>query len=113
MKLPKLITTTKEGRRIYPIKLVVNNRQLNEVHIDPHYEEKHPYMNDEKIYEIVQVLNNRSFIPQDRQGSWEYFVSEPVLYRGRNYRLVWCLEDNSSFIGVRNCFYRKKYDQKK
>jgi len=69
MKLPKLITTTKEGRRIYPIKLVVNNRQLDQLIIDPHYEEKHLYMSDEKIYEMVQVLNNRKFIPQDRKGS--------------------------------------------
>lgn len=69
MKLPKLITITKEGRRVYPIKLVVNGRQLNEIHIDSHYGEKHTYMNDEKIYEIVQVLNNRKFIPQDRKGS--------------------------------------------
>jgi len=69
MKLPKLITITKQGHRVYPIKLVVNNRQLNEIHIDPHFEKKHPYMNDEKIYEIVQVLNHRKFIPQDRKGS--------------------------------------------
>jgi len=27
-------------RRIYPIKLVVNNRKLDEIAIDPHYEEK-------------------------------------------------------------------------
>jgi len=113
MKLPKLITITKQGHRVYPIKLVVNNRQLNEIHIDPHFEKKHPYMNDEKIYEIVQVLNHRKFIPQDRKGSWEYFDLEPVFYQGRNYRLVWCLEDNSSFIGIRHCFYRKKYDKKK
>jgi hypothetical protein len=69
MELPKLITTTKEGHRVYPIKLVINSRQLSEIHIDPHFEEKHPYMTDEKIYKIVQVLNNRKFIPQDRKDS--------------------------------------------
>jgi len=68
MSLPKLLATTKEGRRVYPLRLVVNGRLLNEIHIDPHFEEKHPYMNDEKIFAIVQNLNNRRFIPQVRKG---------------------------------------------
>jgi len=54
-------------RRIYPIKLVVNNRKLEEIAIDPHYEEKHPYMNDEKIFEVVKFLNNKKFIPTNRK----------------------------------------------
>ena len=70
MELPKLITTTKEGRRVYPLKLVVNGRELNELHIDPHYEERHSsYMSDEKIFEIIKILNNKRFIPQKRKGS--------------------------------------------
>lgn len=69
MKLPKLIAVTKENRRVYPIKLVVNGCLLKEIHIDPHFEEKHPYMTDEKIFEIVQILNNRRFVPQNRKGN--------------------------------------------
>ena len=54
MKLPKLIATTEEGRRIYPIKLVVNNRQLDQLIIDPHYEKKHgSYLTDEIIYNFA------------------------------------------------------------
>ena len=54
MKLPKLITITKEKRRIYPIKLVVNGRQLDKLVIDPHFEKKHgSYLTDEIIYNFA------------------------------------------------------------
>jgi hypothetical protein len=67
MNLPKLLATTKEGRRVYPLELMVNGRLLHEIHIDPHFEEKHPYMSDEKIFAIVQILNNHHFVPQVRK----------------------------------------------
>ena len=49
MKLPKLLTITLEGRRVYPLALTVNGRKLESLVIDPHFEKNHPYMNDEKI----------------------------------------------------------------
>lgn len=36
-------------RRRYTMRLVVNGRQINEVIIDPHYESKHPDINDALI----------------------------------------------------------------
>lgn len=87
MKLPKLITITKEGRRVYPLKLVVNSLKLNCIVIDPHFEEKHPYMSDEKIFEIVKFLNNKSFIPTNRKKQYVYFEID-ILYHGKNHRLV-------------------------
>jgi len=51
-KLPSLLDTTKEKRRVYTIELKVNNRELTELIIDPHYELKHSeYVNDELIYQ--------------------------------------------------------------
>ena len=60
MKLPKLITITPERRRVYPIKLMVNSRELTKLIIDPHYEEEHgSYMTDEIIYNFALELNNK------------------------------------------------------
>lgn len=54
-------------RRSYQIRLIVNEQILNEIIIDPHYEVNHSYMTDELIYELVQNLDNRRFIPKDRK----------------------------------------------
>ena len=54
-------------RRSYSIRLIVNKQVINEIIIDPHYEINHSYMTDELIYELVQDLNNRRFVPKDRK----------------------------------------------
>jgi len=112
MKLPKLITTTKEKRRIYPLKLVVNSLKLDCLAIDPHFEKKHPYMSDEKVFEIVKYLNNKSFIPTNRKKQYVYFETD-ISYNDKNHRLVWCLEDDKNYLGVIHCYYKRKYDSKK
>jgi len=79
MKLPKLITTTKERRRVYPIKLVFNGRQLGKLVIDPHFEKKHGnYLTDEIIYNFALELNNRKVIIEDRKKPYEYFSYRPL-----------------------------------
>jgi hypothetical protein len=53
-KLPALLYTTKEGRRVYEFLAVINQRKIVELHIDPHYEEEHSsYMTDEIIYNFA------------------------------------------------------------
>jgi len=55
MPLPPLITTTPEGRRVYPCDLVINKQKLTRLIIDPHFEEKHSnYVDDKLIWELVQ-----------------------------------------------------------
>jgi len=98
-------------RRSYPIRLIVNKYILNEIIIDPHYETNHHYMTDELICELVENLNNRRFIPKDRKRPWYYFEAD-VEHGGKNYHLVWCLEDNKTYLGVINCYRKKKYDKK-
>lgn len=53
-KLPPLLDTTDEGRRVYKLQGIINKRKLNKLVIDPHYEEEHgDYMTDEMIYVLV------------------------------------------------------------
>jgi hypothetical protein len=75
MKLPKLITTTPKGRRVYPLQLTVNGRNLKAIIIDPHYEVEHgSYMTDEIIYNFALRLNNKEVIIEDRKKPYEYFT---------------------------------------
>jgi hypothetical protein len=61
--LPPLLDTTKEGRRVYEFAVIINNRQLNLLIIDPHYEEEHSsYMSDEMIYLLVQELKRTKIL---------------------------------------------------
>ena len=64
MPLPSLITTTSEGRRIYPIEIIINGKKLFRLIIDPHFEKKHgDYVNDELIWELSQQLSNGFYLP--------------------------------------------------
>jgi len=56
-KLPSLLYTTDEGRRVYEFRAVINKRKIVEIHIDPHYEEEHgDYMTDEIVYNFAFEL---------------------------------------------------------
>ena len=98
-------------RRSYPIRLIVNEQIINEIIIDPHYEINHSYMTDELIYKLVQNLDNQRFIPKDRKKPWYYFEAD-IEHKEKNYYLVWCLEDYQDYLGVINCYRKKKYDKK-
>ena len=56
-RLPPLLYTTDEGRRVYEFCTIINKRKIIEIHIDPHYEEEHgSYMTDEIIYNFAFEL---------------------------------------------------------
>ncbi len=74
------------ARRSYAVLIKVNDRKIQEVVIDPHYEEKHK-----------ESISHENF---------EYFENEPLVYKGKNYRLIWCLEKDKKYIGVINAFRR-------
>lgn len=86
--------------------LKVNGRLITEVVIDTHYEEKHPDINDELILELVKKLDGRDFPPTDRDEDWEFFMVDRMKHEGKLYRLIWCMQDHSLFIGVINAFRR-------
>jgi hypothetical protein len=115
VKLPPLLYTTNEGRRVYPIRLFIEKLYLVEIHIDPHYEEAHSsYMTDKIIYNLVFELEKEErWEPEDRDGGWTYYSAVPLyLDDWRAYELVWCLKDGANFLGVRSCYRRSKYDKK-
>jgi hypothetical protein len=93
-------------RSSYPMDLIVNGRQIDEVVIDPHYKEKHPDITDTLILELLKELDGCEFQVQERDGEWEFFVLDRIPYEGKTYRLVWCLRDHCLFLGVINCFRR-------
>ena len=85
---------------------VVNDREFNEIVIDPHYREKHPDIDEATIVAMVQDLDGEKVEAQTRRGAWEYFELDPVLYREKLYRLIWCAEDGVHEFCVINCFRR-------
>ena len=94
------------ARRVYGVELVVNGRPITEVIIDPHYESKHPDINDSLILALVNGLDGKEFQPEERVGEWEFFMLDRIAYQGKRYRLVWCMRDKMSLLGVINCFRR-------
>ncbi len=88
------------------MRLVVNGRQVTEVVIDPHYEIKHPDIHDALVLELVRGLDGKEFQPAEREGDWEFFMLDRITLRGKQYRLIWCMQDASPFLGVINCFRR-------
>lgn len=94
------------GRRSYTVDLRINGRTIIEVIIDPHYEEKHPDIDDSLILELVSTLHGREFQAEERDEDWEFFMLDRIERRGKYYRLVWCMQDQRLFIGVINAFRR-------
>lgn len=96
-----------EPRRSYKVALTVNDRRINEVVIDPHFEEKHAEsISDDLILALVQKLNGGIFLPDVRDGEFQYFKTEPLELAGKRYRLIWLLRQDCMYIGVVNAFRR-------
>lgn len=93
-------------RRAYNLTLTINGRLITEVVIDPHYEEKHPDISDQLILELVRELDGKEYAPSVRQDDWEFFTLDHLEHKGKQYRLVWCMQDHALFIGVINAFRR-------
>ena len=87
--------------------MTVNGRSIDEVVIDPHYEQKHSkLMDDDLILELVGLLDGKFYEPQDQRSGFQYFVADPLELRGSKYRLVWLLQDEKLYVGVVNAFRR-------
>ncbi len=83
--------------------------------VDDHYEKKHRgSVNDEIILNlIIGHLANELFKPisVDEKG-YEYFVTEPVFWNGKPYRLIWLLHPDANYVGVINWLRGKRYGKK-
>ena len=100
------MNTESGTRRFYTAHCLVNGRQINEIAIDPHYEEKHRDIHDELILELVALLNGNYYQPEERHEDWEFFSLDRIDHQEKRYRLIWCMRDEFNFIGVINCFRR-------
>ena len=96
------------SRRVYPLKLNINGRQLEKVVIDPHYEEKHSdSVTDEIILDLVSQLNGKTFQPTDKdEDGFLYFVNDRLELNHRFYKLVWLLREDELYIGIVNAHRR-------
>lgn len=94
-------------RREYSVRIVVNERRINKVVIDPHYEEKHSdSITDEVIIKLVKTLDGEIIVPELESPPFAYFTQEKVELEGKFYRLIWLLEDDELYIGVVNAYRR-------
>ena len=97
-----------EYRRSYSISIVVNDRKINEVIIDPHYEKRHAEsITDEIILALARKLDGGDFKPEDNDEEFQYFKTEPIEFGEKNYRLIWLLKNDCLYIGIINAFRRK------
>jgi hypothetical protein len=102
-------------QREYYFKITINNKIFKKLVIDDHYEKKHKaVVNDELIIHLVKkYLDGNIFEPSSIDGEgYEYFVSEPVFFEDRPFRLVWLLHQKFAYVGVINCF-RRSHGKKK
>ena len=97
------------SRKNYKINLLVNNKRITEVIIDPHYEEKHSSsIDDEIIISLVKSLDGRQFPVSSTVGNFKYYVTDEIELEDKLYKLIWLLEKSKLYIGVVNSYRRKK-----
>ena len=96
----------KEERKTYTLKLEVNGYCFQKVEISQHYQKKHPDITDELILELLKLFADKRTFQPDKLTT-DYFVLEKIFYQEKKYKLVWQIENQSSFIVV-NCYRIKK-----
>lgn len=91
-------------RREYEIKsLLINNKVVEKLIVDPHVDKHSDHIDDELIKNIVTSLNGGQFCPVKEEDGFSYFATN-IKYKKSWYRLIWLLEDNSLYIGVITAF---------
>ena len=97
------------NRREYNIDpIIINRLTICKVVIDPHYEEKHAdRIDDTLILSLVRKLDGRFEIPEDTDGEFSYFATLLSL-QGKQYRLVWLLDNKVIYIGIINTYRDKR-----
>ncbi|GEM_PF-1637497 len=94
-----------EKRRSYDLSspILINDRKIIKVIIDPHVDKHSDHINDELILDLVRLLDGRNYSSVKESDNFEYFVSQ-IIAKSRNYRLIWLLETEEVYIGVITAF---------
>ena len=76
-----------EGGTFYKCDYIINGRAIKRLIISDHYKKKHSkYMSDELIIKFIEdYLDGESYYDGEKDGPWEYFELEPILYKDKNY----------------------------
>lgn len=86
--------------------ITINGRRISKVIVDPNVD-KHSDITDDVILDLVRELDGAEQRPDDTNPPFEFFVSRIEIY-GKQYRLVWLLEDNQLYIGIVTAFRERK-----
>lgn len=95
-----------ERRELHIREITVNGRKISHVQVDEHAFE-HKDITDELIIEMVLQLDGIEQTPEDSKPPYEYFVNL-VIVEEKQFRLVWCLEDNQLYVGVITAYRDKR-----
>lgn len=100
-------------RREYWLQIFINGRRFKRVLIDDHYEQGHrTSMTDALMIDLIKNLAGQDFRPElVRPSGFSIFVTEPLWFEGKPYRLVWTTHPDKDYIGVINAF-RRRYGKK-
>ncbi len=97
------------NRRKYSVSITVNGHSIRNVVIDPHYQIKHSAtITDKIILALVDQLDDGDFSPETTANTFEYYMTDNLIFQDKNYRLVWLIEKNELFIGVINAYRRRR-----
>ena len=78
--------------------------------IDSHYEDKHgDSIDDQLILRLVKKLDGRLELPVEQDGGFNYFATLLEL-DGKQYRLIWLLEEEAIYVGVINAYRDDRKD---
>ena len=91
-------------RREYEIgPLVINNRVIQRLIIDPHVDRHADHIDDDLIKQIVRRLHGGAYRPVKQEDGFSYFATK-VEISERWYKLIWLLEKDFLYIGVITVF---------
>ena len=88
--------------------VLIRFRDINEVIIYQHYNQKHFDVSDWIILELIKELNDYHPYIETHNDQFTYFVVEPVYHLNKPYRLIFLIEKERNYIGVINAFRVKE-----
>jgi hypothetical protein len=94
--------------REYQGSISFNGQHYTRVVISNHFEDKHAgHISDELILALCACIDG-SFAeasPTSKPSNFAYYKLEPVIYKGKNYRLILTIDlTKHNYLGVVNAF---------